>query len=187
MSCAEVITKLEQDLFLAVTSLTVQDFQLLVRLKVFNTEQMNQAVFAFRRYEDASLGYTGIEGHEGLTHYDSMTPWWRGSERAVDANGGSAGRKRMVKRDQQERADCRVPIRRGYTTRSGRQYSSMCMRATRKEMQGCMRNFGIPVFSPPIFQGVTEGPLYVVRAIYHSPRALPLSVLVFSGAGGVDR
>ena len=65
----DVITKLEPDLFLAVTGLTVQDFHLLVRLKVFNTEQMNQAVFAFRRYEDASLRYTGIESHAGLTHY----------------------------------------------------------------------------------------------------------------------
>ena len=65
----DVITKLEPDLFLAVTGLTVQDFHLLVRLKVFNTEQMNQAVFAFRRYEDASLRYTGIESHPGLTHY----------------------------------------------------------------------------------------------------------------------
>jgi hypothetical protein len=65
----DVITKLEPDLFLAVTGLTVKDFDLLVRLKVFNTEQMNQAVFAFRRYEDASLRYTGIESHEGLTHY----------------------------------------------------------------------------------------------------------------------
>jgi hypothetical protein len=61
--------KLEPDLFLAVTGLTVRDFHLLVRLKVFNTEQMNQAVFTFRRYEDASLRYTGIESHEGLTHY----------------------------------------------------------------------------------------------------------------------
>ncbi|VGO17048.1 hypothetical protein PDESU_05642 [Pontiella desulfatans] len=51
------------------TCLTVQDFHLLVRLRVFNTEQMNQAVFAFRRYEDASLRYTGIESHKGLTHY----------------------------------------------------------------------------------------------------------------------
>ena len=51
----DVITKLEPDLFLAVTGLTVKDFHLLVSLKVFNTEQMNQAVFAFRRYEDASL------------------------------------------------------------------------------------------------------------------------------------
>lgn len=38
-------------------------------VKVFNTEHMNQAVFAFRRYEDASLRYTGIESHQGLTHY----------------------------------------------------------------------------------------------------------------------
>jgi hypothetical protein len=65
----DVITKLEPDLFLAVTGLTVQDFHLLVRLKVFNTEQMNQAVFAFRRYEDASLRYTGLESHKGLSHY----------------------------------------------------------------------------------------------------------------------
>jgi hypothetical protein len=65
----DVITKLEPDLFLMVTGLNVQDFQLLVRLRVFNSEQMNQAVFAFRRYEDASLYYTGIESHQGLTHY----------------------------------------------------------------------------------------------------------------------
>ena len=65
----DVITKLESALFLTVTGLTVQDFHLLVKLKVFNTEQMNQAVFAFRRYEDASLRYTGIESHVGLTHY----------------------------------------------------------------------------------------------------------------------
>ncbi len=65
----DVITKLEPDLFLTVTGLNVQDFHLLVRLKVFNTEQMNQAVFAFRRYEDASLRYTGIESHVGLSHY----------------------------------------------------------------------------------------------------------------------
>ncbi len=65
----DVITKLEPDLFVTVTGLTVKDFHLLVRLKVFNTEQMNQAVFAFRRYENASLRYTGIESHEGLAHY----------------------------------------------------------------------------------------------------------------------
>jgi hypothetical protein len=73
----DVITKLEPELFLTVTGLTVEDFHLLVRLKVFNTEQMNQAVFAFRRYEDASLRYTGIESHPGLTHYglyDTVVP-----------------------------------------------------------------------------------------------------------------
>lgn len=65
----DVITKLEPELFRAVTGLSVEDFHLLVRLKVFNTEHMNQAVFAFRRYEDASLAYTGIESHAGLRHY----------------------------------------------------------------------------------------------------------------------
>ena len=65
----DVITKIEPDLFQIVTGLTVKDFHLLVRLKVFNTEHMNQAVFAFRRYEDASLRYTGIESHKGLSHY----------------------------------------------------------------------------------------------------------------------
>lgn len=65
----DVITKLEPDLFRTVTGLTVEDFQLLVRLRVFNTEHMNQAVFAFRRYEDSSLSYTGIDSHPGLTRY----------------------------------------------------------------------------------------------------------------------
>jgi hypothetical protein len=49
--------------------LTVKDFNLLVQLRVFITELMNQAVFAFRRYEDAFLRYTGIESHEGLSDY----------------------------------------------------------------------------------------------------------------------
>jgi len=65
----DVITKLEPELFLMVTGLNVADFQLLVRLRVFNSEQMNQAVFAFRRYEDSSLYYSGIDSHPGLTHY----------------------------------------------------------------------------------------------------------------------
>jgi hypothetical protein len=71
----DLITKIEPKLFETVTGLSVKDFHLLVSLKVFNTDQMNQAVFAFRRYEDASLRYTGIESHEGLTHiglYDTV-------------------------------------------------------------------------------------------------------------------
>ena len=65
----DVITKLEPDLFRTVTGLTVSDFHLLVSLGVFNSTQMNQAVFAFRRYEDASLSYSGIDSHEGLRKY----------------------------------------------------------------------------------------------------------------------
>ncbi|MDQ4215491.1 GIY-YIG nuclease family protein [Microbacterium capsulatum] len=65
----DVITKIEPELFQSVTGLTVADFDLLVGLGVFNASHMNQAVFAFRRYEDASLSYTGIESHDGLRHY----------------------------------------------------------------------------------------------------------------------
>jgi hypothetical protein len=66
---SDVITKLEPELFRSVTGLTVEDFNLLVSLGVFNAGHMNQAVFAFRRYEDASLSYTGIESHDDLRHY----------------------------------------------------------------------------------------------------------------------
>ena len=65
----DVITKLEPDLFKAVTGLTVKDFNLLVSLGVFNSTHMNQAVFAFRRYEDSSLSYTGIDSHPRLRSY----------------------------------------------------------------------------------------------------------------------
>jgi hypothetical protein len=71
----DVITKLEPDLFRAVTGLTIEDFHLLVSLNVFNSPHMNQAVFAFRRYEDSSLSYTGVDSHEGLQHlglYDTV-------------------------------------------------------------------------------------------------------------------
>ncbi|MDX2066485.1 MAG: hypothetical protein SFX74_12160 [Fimbriimonadaceae bacterium] len=71
----DVITRLEPELFSAVTGLTIADFHLLVQLRVFNTEQMNHAIFAFRRYENASLKYAGIESHEGLTElglYDTV-------------------------------------------------------------------------------------------------------------------
>lgn len=70
----DVITRMERGLFETVTGLTVADFQLLVDLKVFNTERMNEAVFAFRRYENASLRYTGIDSHpdqEQVGGYDT--------------------------------------------------------------------------------------------------------------------
>lgn len=65
----DVITKLEPELFKSVTGLTVSDFELLVSLGVFNSTQMNQAVFSFRRYEDSSLSYTGIDSHPKLKNY----------------------------------------------------------------------------------------------------------------------
>lgn len=61
----DVITQLEPGLFKKVTGLTVKDFELLVSLGVFNSALMNDAVYKFKRYEDASLAYTGINKHEG--------------------------------------------------------------------------------------------------------------------------
>jgi hypothetical protein len=61
----DVITQLEPGLFLKVTGLTVQDFDLLVSLNVFNGALMNDAIYKFKRYEDASLEYTGVNRHDG--------------------------------------------------------------------------------------------------------------------------
>lgn len=61
----DVITQLEPGLFKKVTGLEVKDFELLVSLGVFNSALMNDAVYKFKRYEDPSLGYTGINKHEG--------------------------------------------------------------------------------------------------------------------------
>ena len=61
----DVITQLEPGLFKKVTGLDVADFKLLVSLGVFNDTLMNDAVYKFKRYEDASLVYTGINRHEG--------------------------------------------------------------------------------------------------------------------------
>ena len=80
----DVITKLEPDLFKAVTGLSVADFDLLVSLGGFNSTHMNQAVFAFRRYEDASLSYTGIQSHQGLRRYGLY-------DTVVAVEGGAGG------------------------------------------------------------------------------------------------
>ena len=64
-SLKDVITQLEPGLFKKVTGLNVKDFELLVSLGVFNSALMNDAVYKFKRYEDASLVYIGINKHEG--------------------------------------------------------------------------------------------------------------------------
>lgn len=61
----DVINELEPALFKKVTGLTKKDFQLLVSLDVFNSALMNDAVYKFKRYEDASLEYIGINKHFG--------------------------------------------------------------------------------------------------------------------------
>jgi hypothetical protein len=62
----DVIAKIEPRLFQKVTGLTTTDFERLVSLGVFNSALMNDAVWKFRRYEDASLRYMGVERHRPL-------------------------------------------------------------------------------------------------------------------------
>jgi hypothetical protein len=64
-SLEDVITQLEPQLFRKVTGLEIGDFGLLKSLGIFNSALMNDAVYKFRRYEDASLEYTGINRHAG--------------------------------------------------------------------------------------------------------------------------
>lgn len=61
----DVITELEPSLFKKVTGLSVKDFELLCSIGLFNASLMNDAIFKFKRYEDSSLSYTGINKHEG--------------------------------------------------------------------------------------------------------------------------
>lgn len=61
----DVITQLEPGLFKKVTGLDVKDFEMLCTIGVFNASLMNDAIFKFKRYEDSSLSYTGIDKHEG--------------------------------------------------------------------------------------------------------------------------
>jgi len=70
----DVITQLEPGLFKKVTGLSVKDFELLVSLGVFNSALMNDAVYKFKRYEDPSLDYIGINKHAGadIGLYDTI-------------------------------------------------------------------------------------------------------------------
>jgi hypothetical protein len=61
----DIITKLEPELFKKVTGLSVETFDALCEIGLFDPEKMNQGIFGFRRYESSSLNYTGIDMHEG--------------------------------------------------------------------------------------------------------------------------
>jgi hypothetical protein len=67
----DVILQLESDLFTKVTNLTLEDFNRLVEIGIFNESTMNDAVFAFKRFEDASLIYLDNE-----TNQDEIIGGW---------------------------------------------------------------------------------------------------------------
>ena len=61
----DVITQIEPELFKKVTGLSVKDFDILCSIGLFDPEKMNQGIFGFRKYENSSLSYTGIDMHGG--------------------------------------------------------------------------------------------------------------------------
>lgn len=64
VSLVDLIRHVESGLFTKVTGLTVKDFELLLSLNVFNSGMMSDAIYKFKRYEDRSLDYTGINRHD---------------------------------------------------------------------------------------------------------------------------
>jgi hypothetical protein len=61
----DVICTYEPDLFRLVTGVDTEDYKTFIELGVFDSAKMNAACGAFRRYEDSSITYSGINKHEG--------------------------------------------------------------------------------------------------------------------------
>ena len=51
-------------------------FIAIISINVFNSSLMNDAVYKFKRYEDASLNYTGIDKHKysDIGLFDTVLP-----------------------------------------------------------------------------------------------------------------
>lgn len=60
-SLVDIITAIDSDLFTRVTGLTVEDFQLLNRLGVFNADRLDSAIYQFKKLEEKSLHYADGE------------------------------------------------------------------------------------------------------------------------------
>ncbi|MBU4087008.1 MAG: GIY-YIG nuclease family protein [Nanoarchaeota archaeon] len=70
----DVITNIEPDLFTKVTGLTVFDFEKMCEIGVFNSQNMNSAIFAFKRFESYSLVYAGgreLKGTDIIGGFDA--------------------------------------------------------------------------------------------------------------------
>ena len=70
----DVITQIEPELFTKVTGISIIDFEKMCEIGVFNSQNLNSAIFAFRRYEEASLVYIGgktISDHDQVGGWDT--------------------------------------------------------------------------------------------------------------------
>ena len=115
----DVITQLEPGLFKKVTGLSVEDFNMLCSLGVFNAPLMNDAIFKFKRYEDASLTYTGIDKHTNdevggwdttirKTQYEKLFYNQQSSMNEVDYSAYSRIAEPVEKRAEQQRTAVNV-------------------------------------------------------------------------------
>lgn len=60
----DVVKDISPRLFRQVTGITIPEFDRMCMMGLFNSERINEAIYAFKRYEDSSLGYTGLELNE---------------------------------------------------------------------------------------------------------------------------
>ena len=60
----DIVREISPELFRRVTGITIQEFDLLNNLGLFNAELINNAIYSFKRYEDSSLEYTGLLKNE---------------------------------------------------------------------------------------------------------------------------
>lgn len=75
-----VIESLDSALFERVTGLTVEDFQTLNKIGLFNAQHLNHAIYQFKRFESASLDYALTDeererrhAHEQIGLWDTVT------------------------------------------------------------------------------------------------------------------
>lgn len=71
-----VIESLDADLFERVTGLTVEDFQTLNDIGLFNAQHMNHAIYQFKRFESASLDYALTPQEREHRHANEQIGLW---------------------------------------------------------------------------------------------------------------
>ena len=71
-----VIESLDPDLFERVTGLTVEDFQTLNEIGLFNAAHLNHAIYQFKRFESASLDYALTPQEREHRHANEQIGLW---------------------------------------------------------------------------------------------------------------
>ncbi len=73
-SIQELIISIEPDLFVKSTGISIKSFEELCNLNVFNKDELTMAIFAFKKYEEASLSYLDgvIKQSEYIAGFDNV-------------------------------------------------------------------------------------------------------------------